>query len=154
MPSQGAETGHFRSILALERSLRLGTGVWRWGQRAGRWLISILFISRTVLLWFGPQDTMQTTPQPCKARGRPALDEPSGAGPGQVRVERGGRRGGGTGRNGLSGPLFPPPRGFCFFNSVAIACRQLQQQGKASRILIVDWVGPGALSGPALWEEP
>ncbi|KAM4882952.1 histone deacetylase 7 isoform 1-T1 [Thomomys bottae] len=29
--------------------------------------------------------------------------------------------------------------GFCFFNSVAIACRQLQQQGKARRILIVDW---------------
>lgn len=38
----------------------------------------------------------------------------------------------------------PPPRGFCFFNSVAIACRQLQQQGKAGRILIVDWVCPGA----------
>ncbi|XP_027624125.1 histone deacetylase 7 isoform X7 [Tupaia chinensis] len=30
--------------------------------------------------------------------------------------------------------------GFCFFNSVAIACRQLQQQGKASKILIVDWI--------------
>ncbi|XP_062930827.1 histone deacetylase 7 isoform X2 [Cynocephalus volans] len=29
--------------------------------------------------------------------------------------------------------------GFCFFNSVAIACRQLQQQGKASKILVVDW---------------
>uniref|UniRef100_A0A250YLQ3 Histone deacetylase n=1 Tax=Castor canadensis TaxID=51338 RepID=A0A250YLQ3_CASCN len=29
--------------------------------------------------------------------------------------------------------------GFCFFNSVAIACRQLQQQRKASKILIVDW---------------
>uniref|UniRef100_A0A8C6RE92 Histone deacetylase n=1 Tax=Nannospalax galili TaxID=1026970 RepID=A0A8C6RE92_NANGA len=29
--------------------------------------------------------------------------------------------------------------GFCFFNSVAIACRQLQQQGQASKILIVDW---------------
>ncbi|XP_066224946.1 histone deacetylase 7 isoform X1 [Saccopteryx leptura] len=29
--------------------------------------------------------------------------------------------------------------GFCFFNSVAIACRQLQQQGKVSRTLIVDW---------------
>ncbi|KAL1767370.1 histone deacetylase 7 isoform X2 [Sigmodon hispidus] len=29
--------------------------------------------------------------------------------------------------------------GFCFFNSVAIACRQLRQQGKASKILIVDW---------------
>ncbi|KAL0612214.1 Histone deacetylase 7, partial [Plecturocebus cupreus] len=29
--------------------------------------------------------------------------------------------------------------GFCFFNSVAIACRQLQQQNKASKILIVDW---------------
>lgn len=37
-----------------------------------------------------------------------------------------------------------PPRGFCFFNSVAIACRQLQQQGKASKILIMDWVGPGS----------
>lgn len=46
------------------------------------------------------------------------------------------------GGNGLAGPL-SLPRGFCFFNSVAIACRQLQQQGKASRILIVDWVGPG-----------
>ncbi|XP_074081769.1 histone deacetylase 7 isoform X4 [Macrotis lagotis] len=30
--------------------------------------------------------------------------------------------------------------GFCFFNSVAIASRQLQQQGKVSKILIVDWV--------------
>jgi len=29
--------------------------------------------------------------------------------------------------------------GFCFFNSVAIACRQLQQQGKANKILIMDW---------------
>ncbi|XP_072829029.1 histone deacetylase 7 isoform X6 [Vicugna pacos] len=29
--------------------------------------------------------------------------------------------------------------GFCFFNSVAIACRQLQQHGKAGKILIVDW---------------
>ncbi|KAM5288280.1 histone deacetylase 7 isoform 5-T5 [Ctenodactylus gundi] len=29
--------------------------------------------------------------------------------------------------------------GFCFFNSVAIACRQLQQQGKANKVLIVDW---------------
>lgn len=44
----------------------------------------------------------------------------------------------------LAGPLSPPPRGFCFFNSVAIACRQLQQQGKASKILIVDWVGPSS----------
>ncbi|XP_054859346.1 histone deacetylase 7 isoform X1 [Eublepharis macularius] len=29
--------------------------------------------------------------------------------------------------------------GFCFFNSVAIAARQLQQKGKISKILIVDW---------------
>uniref|UniRef100_A0A7M4E9E0 Histone deacetylase n=1 Tax=Crocodylus porosus TaxID=8502 RepID=A0A7M4E9E0_CROPO len=29
--------------------------------------------------------------------------------------------------------------GFCFFNSVAIAARQLQQKGKLSKILIVDW---------------
>lgn len=40
--------------------------------------------------------------------------------------------------------LSPLSRGFCFFNSVAIACRQLQQHGKASKILIVDWVGPGS----------
>ena len=40
--------------------------------------------------------------------------------------------------------ISPSSRGFCFFNSVAIACRQLQQQGKASKILIVDWVGPGS----------
>ncbi|NWV97647.1 HDAC7 deacetylase, partial [Machaerirhynchus nigripectus] len=32
--------------------------------------------------------------------------------------------------------------GFCFFNSVAIAARQLQQKGKLSKILIVDWVSP------------
>uniref|UniRef100_A0A803W8L6 Histone deacetylase n=1 Tax=Ficedula albicollis TaxID=59894 RepID=A0A803W8L6_FICAL len=29
--------------------------------------------------------------------------------------------------------------GFCFFNSVAVAARQLQQKGKLSKILIVDW---------------
>ncbi|NXP46605.1 HDAC7 deacetylase, partial [Heliornis fulica] len=29
--------------------------------------------------------------------------------------------------------------GFCFFNSVAIAARQLQQKGKLGKILIVDW---------------
>lgn len=45
---------------------------------------------------------------------------------------------------GWQGLLSPPSRGFCFFNSVAIACRQLQQHGKASKILIVDWVGPGS----------
>jgi hypothetical protein len=41
-----------------------------------------------------------------------------------------------------AGRTLSAPRGFCFFNSVAIACRQLQQQRKASKILIVDWVGP------------
>ena len=87
---------------------------------------------------------MQTIPQPCKAQRRLGWGEPSGAGPGQEWVERGGWTDGGMGENGPSGPLFPPSRGFCFFNSVAIACRQLQQQGKASRILIVDWVGAGA----------
>ncbi|XP_074835588.1 histone deacetylase 7 isoform X2 [Carettochelys insculpta] len=29
--------------------------------------------------------------------------------------------------------------GFCFFNSVAIAAKQLQQKGKISKILVVDW---------------
>lgn len=30
--------------------------------------------------------------------------------------------------------------GFCFFNSIAIACRLLQQRQTVRRILIVDWV--------------
>jgi histone deacetylase 4/5 len=32
--------------------------------------------------------------------------------------------------------------GFCFFNSVAIAARLLQQRLDVQRILIVDWVSP------------
>lgn len=30
--------------------------------------------------------------------------------------------------------------GFCFFNSIAVACRLLQQRQGLRRILIVDWV--------------
>lgn len=66
----------------------------------------------------------------------------------QVERERG-WHGEGTGWHDL---LSFPLRGFCFFNSVAIACRQLQQQGKASKILIVDWVGPS--SWPLQVREP
>ncbi|XP_006888224.1 PREDICTED: histone deacetylase 7 isoform X2 [Elephantulus edwardii] len=45
--------------------------------------------------------------------------------------------------------------GFCFFNSVAIACRQLQQQGKASKILIVDWdVHHGNGTQQTFYEDP
>nr|KAF6373826.1 histone deacetylase 7 [Pipistrellus kuhlii] len=45
--------------------------------------------------------------------------------------------------------------GFCFFNSVAIACRQLQQQGKAGRILIVDWdVHHGNGTQHTFYEDP
>ncbi len=36
--------------------------------------------------------------------------------------------------------LFLSLRGFCFFNSVAIAAKQLQQKLSASKILVVDWV--------------
>lgn len=59
-------------------------------------------------------------------------------GPGRGRGE------GEAGGIGLARPLSSLLRGFCFFNSVAIACRQLQQQGKAGKILIVDWVGLGS----------
>lgn len=31
-------------------------------------------------------------------------------------------------------------RGFCYFNSVAIAAKQLQNKLNVSKILIVDWV--------------
>ncbi|XP_006865396.1 PREDICTED: histone deacetylase 7 isoform X2 [Chrysochloris asiatica] len=45
--------------------------------------------------------------------------------------------------------------GFCFFNSVAIACRQLQQQGKASKILIVDWdVHHGNGTQQSFYQDP
>lgn len=44
-------------------------------------------------------------------------------------------------------------RGFCYFNSVAIAAKLLQQRLDVSKTLIVDWVsgalprqGPGAVS--------
>lgn len=43
----------------------------------------------------------------------------------------------------VSLPFFhplPPSRGFCYFNSVAIAAKQLQQKLSANKILIVDWV--------------
>lgn len=39
--------------------------------------------------------------------------------------------------------LLPPlivSRGFCYFNSVAIAAKLLQQRLNVSKILIVDWV--------------
>ena len=36
--------------------------------------------------------------------------------------------------------LPPVPRGFCFFNSVAISAKLLQQKLSVGRILIVDWV--------------
>ncbi|KAA0715482.1 Histone deacetylase 4 [Triplophysa tibetana] len=35
------------------------------------------------------------------------------------------------------------PMGFCYFNSVAIAAKLLQQRLNVSKILIVDWVGAG-----------
>uniref|UniRef100_A0A8C5JLI5 Histone deacetylase n=1 Tax=Junco hyemalis TaxID=40217 RepID=A0A8C5JLI5_JUNHY len=45
----------------------------------------------------------------------------------------------GGAREGREVTPTPLARGFCFFNSVAIAARQLQQKGKLSKILIVDW---------------
>lgn len=36
--------------------------------------------------------------------------------------------------------LTPLLRGFCFFNSVAISAKLLQQKLSVGRILIVDWV--------------
>ena len=36
--------------------------------------------------------------------------------------------------------LMPPCRGFCYFNSVAIAAKLLQQRLSVSKTLVVDWV--------------
>lgn len=41
------------------------------------------------------------------------------------------------------------PRGFCFFNSVAISAKLLQQKLSVGRILIVDWVR----YPPGLWDS-
>lgn len=38
-------------------------------------------------------------------------------------------------------------RGFCYFNSVAIAAKQLQHKLSVSKILIVDWVRMPVHSG-------
>lgn len=38
-------------------------------------------------------------------------------------------------------PSLPPLRGFCFFNSVAITTKLLQQKLNVGKVLIVDWVG-------------
>lgn len=48
----------------------VGSFMEMWVQVRAVWLTSILSVSRMVLLWFGPQDTMQTIPRPCKAGGR------------------------------------------------------------------------------------
>lgn len=47
-------------------------------------------------------------------------------------------------------PMLTVPRGFCFFNSVAISAKLLQQKLSVGRILIVDWVRPprGGARGP------
>lgn len=37
-----------------------------------------------------------------------------------------------------------PCRGFCYFNSVAIAAKLLQQRLSVSKTLVVDWVSWGA----------
>lgn len=48
-------------------------------------------------------------------------------------------------------PLSSHCRGFCYFNSVAIAAKLLQQRLDVSKTLIVDWVSgavPGGAGGP------
>jgi acetoin utilization deacetylase AcuC-like enzyme len=45
--------------------------------------------------------------------------------------------------------------GFCLFNNVAVLARWLQRQGKAERVLIVDWdVHHGNGTQDVFWEDP
>jgi acetoin utilization deacetylase AcuC-like enzyme len=45
--------------------------------------------------------------------------------------------------------------GFCLFNSVAVVARQLQKEGRAERVLIVDWdVHHGNGTQDIFWEDP
>ena len=74
LPAWGSAEGPWVSHAVLPsllgKSLWLGDGFMEvWVRRLAVWLTSILSVSRTVLLWFGPLDTTQTIPQPCKSRG-------------------------------------------------------------------------------------
>lgn len=108
-------------------------------------------VPRTASPWCGRPDTTRILPRPCKAPPRGTWAAPKAAPwlettpqispPGSHPCPGPGGREGGLGRAPEVTPT-PLPRGFCFFNSVAIAARQLQQKGKLSKILIVDWVSP------------
>lgn len=52
-------------------------------------------------------------------------------------------------------PILPGlvPRGFCYFNSVAIAAKLLQQRLSVSKMLIVDWVS-GRVPGEGAFLPP
>ena len=50
--------------------------------------------------------------------------------------------------------LILPCRGFCYFNSVAIAAKLLQQRLSVSKTLVVDWVSWGALGRCRLVPTP
>ena len=68
--AEGPLVSHAVLPSLLGKSLWLGDGFMEvWVRRLAVWLTSILSVSRTVLLWFGPLDTTQTIPQPCKSRG-------------------------------------------------------------------------------------
>ncbi len=45
--------------------------------------------------------------------------------------------------------------GFCFFNNVAVAAREVQRQGLAKKVLILDWdVHHGNGTQRAFWDDP
>lgn len=50
--------------------------------------------------------------------------------------------------------LMLPCRGFCYFNSVAIAAKLLQQRLSVSKTLVVDWVSWGGLGRCQLIPTP
>ena len=99
----------------------------------------------------GPQDTTQRNPQPCECHTRPALDPLPSSLPLSLSAElmcifcSCSKQ---SAKADLPHPFLPPPsRGFCFFNSVAITAKLLQQKLNVGKVLIVDWVGRG-LVGP------
>lgn len=53
-------------------------------------------------------------------------------------------------------PALSPPslRGFCFFNSVAITTKLLQQKLNVGKVLIVDWVSSELLGPGSTFRKP
>lgn len=102
-----------------------------------------------------PQDTMLRNPQPCECHPSPALDLQSSPFLPLHKVMRVSYARSKPLLRLTSLPFSPPSlRGFCFFNSVAITTKLLQQKLNVGKVLIVDWVSSELLGPGSTFRKP